>query len=385
MLQETRHAALLAAMLSLAACSSLEESLEGKVDYKGQAARQLPQNLEVPPDLTAPPRDNRYVVPETGRSSATLSGYQAERKEQGRAPGTTTVLPVVENMRIERAGAERWLVVQEPPEKVWPQVKAFWQEAGFLIRIELPEAGIMETDWAENRAVISEGGLRNLLGRLLDQVSSTAERDKFRTRLERTPEGKGTEVYVSHRGMRETVSTPRDVTGTSVQTVWEPRDPDSGLEAEFLRRLMVKLGAQQDQAKHLVASAAAPPPQRASIGKRLDGQAMLQVYEPFDRAWRRVGLALDRVGFTVEDRDRQKGLYFVRYADPEAEMEKKNAERGFFGRLFGSSSTPKPEQYRVQVVQIGNDVEVNVLNKDGGVETSKTGQRILGLLHEQLK
>lgn len=385
MLQETGHAALLAAMLSLAACSSFEESLEGKVDYKGQAARQLPQNLEVPPDLTAPPRDTRYVVPETGRSSATLSGYQAERKEQGRAPGTTTVLPVVENMRIERAGAERWLVVQEPPEKVWPQVKAFWQEAGFLIRIELPEAGIMETDWAENRAVISEGGLRNLLGRLLDQVSSTAERDKFRTRLERTPEGKGTEVYVSHRGMRETVSTPRDVTGTSVQTVWEPRDPDSGLEAEFLRRLMVKLGAQQDQAKHLVASAAAPPPQRASIGKRLDGQAMLQVYEPFDRAWRRVGLALDRVGFTVEDRDRQKGLYFVRYADPEAEMEKKNAERGFFGRLFGSNPTPKPEQYRVQVVQIGNDVEVNVLNKDGGAETSKTGQRILGLLHEQLK
>jgi outer membrane protein assembly factor BamC len=385
MLKETRHAALIAAVLSLAACGSFEESLEGKVDYKGQGARQLPQNLEVPPDLTAPPRDNRYAVPETGRSSATLSGYQAERKEQARAPGTTTVLPVVENMRIERAGAERWLVVQEPPEKVWPQVKAFWQEAGFLIRIELPEAGIMETDWAENRAVISEGGLRNLLGRLLDQVSSTAERDKFRTRLERAPDGKGTEVYVSHRGMRETVATPRDVTGTSVQTVWEPRDADSGLEAEFLRRLMVKLGAQQDQAKHLVASAAAPQPQRASIGKRLDGHAMLQVYEPFDRAWRRVGLALDRVGFTVEDRDRQKGLYFVRYADPEAEMEKKNAERGFFGRLFGSNPTPKPEQYRVQVVQVGNDVEVNVLNKDGGAETSKTGQRILGLLHEQLK
>ena len=382
---QTRLAALAAAMLSLAGCASIEDSLEGKVDYKGQAARTLPQSLEVPPDLTAPPRDNRYAIPETGRSSATLSGYQAERKEQARAPGTSTVLPVVENMRIERAGAERWLVVPELPDKVWPQVKAFWQEAGFVIRIEHPEAGVMETDWAENRAVINEGGVRGLFGRLLDQVSSSAEREKFRTRLERTPDGKGTEVYVSHRGMRETVSTPRDVTGTSVQTTWEPREPDPGMEAEFLRRLMVKLGAQPDQAKHLVASSAAPAPQRASIAKRLDGQAMLQVYEPFDRAWRRVGLALDRVGFTVEDRDRQKGLYFVRYADPEAEMEKKSAERGFFARIFGSSSTPKPEQYRVQVVQVGNDVEVNVLNKDGGAETSKTGQRILGLLHEQLK
>ena len=383
MRRETGLAALLAAMLSLAGCSTVEDSLEGKVDYKGQAGRTLPQSLEVPPDLTAPPRDSRYAVPETGRSSATLSGYQAERKEQTRAPGSTAVLPVVENMRIERAGAERWLVVQEPPEKVWPQIKAFWQEAGFLIRVEMPEAGIMETDWIESRAKISDGGVRSLLGRFLDQVSSTGERDKFRTRMERSPDGKATEIYVSHRGMREVVSTPRDVTGTVAQTVWEPREPDPGLEAEFLHRVMVKLGAQQDQAKHLVADAAAPAAQRAAITKGLDGHAMLQVYEPFDRAWRRIGLALDRVGFTVEDRDRQKGLYFVRYADPEADAEKKDA--GFFSRLFSSTPKVKPEQYRVQVVQAGTDVAVNVLNKDGGADTSKTGQRILGLLHEQLK
>ena len=244
----------------------------------------------------------------------------------------------------------------------------------------------METDWAESRAQIAEGGMRNLIGKLLDQISSTGERDKYRTRLERSLDGKGTEVYISHRGMRETVSTPRDVTGTSSQTVWEPRDPDSGLEAEFLQRLMVRLGAHQEQAKQLVAGTATLP-ERAAIAKGLNGQAKLQVHEPFDRAWRRVGLALDRVGFTVEDRDRQKGLYFVRYADPEAEMEKKDKDRGFFGRLFsfGSDSKVKAEQYRVQVAQGGTGVEVNVLNKDGGAEVSKTGQRILSLLHEQLK
>jgi outer membrane protein assembly factor BamC len=384
MRQATRVAALAAAILSLAGCSIFQEGLEGKVDYKAEGAKSLP-SLEVPPDLTAPPRDTRYAIPE-GRSSATLSGYQAERKDLGRAPGTTTVLPQVSSMRIERAGAERWLVVQEPPEKVWPLVKAFWQESGFLIRLELPEAGVMETDWAESRAQIAEGGMRNLIGKLLDQISSTGERDKYRTRLERSLDGKGTEVYISHRGMRETVSTPRDVTGTSSQTVWEPRDPDSGLEAEFLQRLMVRLGAHQDQAKQLVAGTATLP-ERAAIAKGLNGQAKLQVHEPFDRAWRRVGLALDRVGFTVEDRDRQKGLYFVRYADPEAEMETKDKDRGFFGRLFsfGSDSKVKAEQYRVQVAQGGTGVEVNVLNKDGGAEVSKTGQRILSLLHEQLK
>jgi outer membrane protein assembly factor BamC len=359
----------------------MEEAIEGKVDYKS-GQRTLPP-LEVPPDLTTPSRDNRYIVPETGRSSATLSGYQQERREQRRA-GNTAVLPQVEGMRIERAGTQRWLVVQEPPEKLWVLVKDFWQENGFLIRTETAEAGVMETDWAENRAKIPEGGLRNVLGKVLDQVYSTAERDKFRTRLDRTPDGKGTEVYVSHRGMEEVFTSARDERGGSTQTAWQPRAPDPDLEAEFLRRLMVRLGAQEEKAKQAVATAV--PQQRAEIRQGTGGIELLQVHEPFDRAWRRVGLALDRVGFTVEDRDRQKGLYFVRYADPEAEMSAKDQARGLLGRIFGSSDPKvKAEQYRVEVRQDRDASQVHVLNKDGGSETSRTAQRILALLHEQLK
>jgi len=293
----------------------------------------------------------------------------------------------VERMRIERAGAERWLVVQDQiPEKLWPVVKDFWQENGFLIKTEVPEAGVLETDWAENRANIPEGGIRSLLGKFTGAVYSTAERDKFRIRLDRTPDGKGSEIYISHRGMVEVYTTPRDVAGTTGQTAWQPRPSDSGLEAEFLRRLMVRLGAQEEKAKALAASDAAPMQSRAEIKRGGDGAELLRVYEPFDRAWRRVGLALDRVGFTVEDRDRQKGLYFVRYADPEAEMEKKDRDRGFLARIFGSSDPKtKAEHYRVEVKQDADGSLVNVFNKDGGAESSRTAQRILALLHEQLK
>jgi outer membrane protein assembly factor BamC len=369
-----------AAALSLAACSSLDSMVETKVDYKSQGKANA--TLEVPPDLTTPARDNRYVVPETGRSSATLSGYQAERKEQ--AKGGNQVLPQSDQMRVERAGSERWLVVSnETPEKLWPLIRDFWQENGFLVKTEVPEAGIIETDWAENRAKVPAGFLRDAFSKILDQVYSTSERDKFRTRLERTPDGKGSEVYISHRGMAEVFTSPRDVAGTTGQTVWTPREPDPGLEAEFLRRLMVRLGAQAEHAKTL--SAAPPPAARAEIRKGLDGAELLQVNEPFDRAWRRVGLALDRVGFTVEDRDRQKGLYFVRYADPESEMAVKDRERGFFGKLFGGESKLKAEQYRVQVRQAEDNSQVQVLNKDGAAETSQTTQRILTLLHSQLK
>ena len=367
-------------LVGLAGCSGLQESLEGKVDYKSTGTR---APLEIPPDLTSPSRDNRYVVPEA-KSSATFSGYQAERREP--RAGSTTVLPEVDNMRVERAGNQRWLVVQQPPEKVWPLVRDFWQESGFLLKIEMPEAGVMETDWAENRAKIPGGVVRDLLSRFLDQAYSTSERDKFRTRLERTPEGGGTEVYISHRGMQEVYSTARDAqSGSPGDTVWQPRAADSELEAEFLRRLMVRLGAQEEKARQLAANSAAPL-WRAELRKGNAGTEVLQVLEPFDRAWRRVGLALDRVGFTVEDRDRQKGLYFVRYADPEAEMSEKN--KGILTRMgawFSSGPKVKPEQYRVLVSQAGTEAEVRVLNKEGAADGSKTAARILSLLHEQLK
>jgi outer membrane protein assembly factor BamC len=372
-----RRFVVLAAVV-VAGCSGLGDALESKIDYKSSG--QLPP-LEVPPDLTAPARDSRYALPET-RQSATLSGYQQERREQGRAGGTQ-VLPQPEQVRVERSGNERWLVVQEPPEKVWPLVRDFWQERGFLIKYEAPEAGVMETDWAENRANIPQDFVRGFLGKLADQVYSTAERDKFRTRLERSADGKGTEIYISHRGMQEVYTTTQR--GNEGQTVWQPREADPGLEAEFLRLLMVRLGVQDERAK--LAGTTAPQQLRAELKKASDGAEQLQVNEPFDRAWRRVGLALDRVGFTVEDRDRQKGLYFVRYADPDSDMKRKDAERGFLSRLFswGSDAKVKAEQYRVQVRAEREASLVDVLNKDGGRETSTTAQRILTLLHEQLK
>jgi len=365
-----------AAALLLAGCVT-EDTLTGKVDYKSTV---VAPSLEVPPDLTSPARDNRYVIPETGRTSATFSGYQAERGAQ--KDSNTPVLPEFDKLRIERAGTQRWLVVDEPPEKLWAVVKDFWQENGFLVKLELPEAGVIETDWAENRANIPQGGVRYLLGTFLDQIYSTSERDKFRTRLDRIADGKGTEVYISHRGMQEVYTQMRDAqTNAPGGTSWQPRPADPDLEAEFLRRLMVRLGAQNERAKALMASTA-PLPQ-AELKKVDDGADTLALVEPFDRAWRRVGLALDRVGFTVEDRDRQKGLYFVRYADPESEMALK--DRGFIDRLFGTTSKAKPEQYRVQVLSVGQGTEINVLNKDGATDRSSTARRILSLLLEQLK
>ncbi|HJV51642.1 MAG TPA: outer membrane protein assembly factor BamC [Noviherbaspirillum sp.] len=364
------------AFAGLAGCGSIDSMLEpGKVDYK--SAGKAP-SLEVPPDLTQLQRENRYAIPEANRGTATASSYSQQQAVQpASSVAATTVAPSnVQDMHIERAGNQRWLVVKQPPEVLWPEIKDFWQDSGFLINVENPQAGVMETDWAENRAKIPQGILRDTLGKALDSLYSTGERDKFRTRLERTADG-STEIYISHRGMQEVlVGQQKD------STMWTPRPSDPGLEAEFLSRLMARLGSDTVRAKVAVESTPVQPP-RAKLVKE-GGGGYVQVDEGFDRAWRRVGLALDRVGFTVEDRDRTQGLYFVRYVDPEQDAK---SNKGFFSKLFSSSSDDKAkaQRYRVSVKGSETASQVAVLNNDGQPDTSATAGKILSLLNDQLK
>jgi len=373
------------ATLLVTGCSSVSELLDqNKVDYKSASQNRLPP-LEVPPDLARPSPDNRYVVPDVNPSgTATYSAYSRDRAGKP-AISNSEVLPKIDNARVERAGTQRWLVVQGSPDQLWPTVKTFWQELGFIVNVEMPEAGVMETDWAENRAKLSDGFIRNAFTKLLDSVSSTSERDKFRTRLERGVGSNTTEIYISHRGLTEVYE---NTTGDSKRTVWQPRPADPELEAEMLRRLMVRFGVQEARANAELQQAAVAP--RARITRAQDGAGHLYVDDQFDRAWRRVGLALDRVGFTVEDRDRSKGLYFVRYVDPDADARSKK-ETGFLSKLAFWRSTPDPKernsQYRIAVRDGSGSAnsQVNVLDKDGELDRSDTANRILTLLYEQFK
>ncbi len=369
---------LLVVVLLAGGCTLLEEK---KIDYK--SAGSVP-SLEVPPDLLLPAGDSRYTVPDAAPAGPTT--YSAYSKERGAQPTAESrrLLPSVDKVRIERAGTQRWLIVEQPPQQVWPLLKDFWQDMGFIVNIELPEAGVMETDWAENRAKIPLDPIRSLLGKALDMLYSTAERDKFRTRLEPTSNGQGTEVYISHRGMVEVFEgTQSGGDQGQGRTMWQPRPANPELEAEMLRRLMTRLGVEEGRAKSMMAEQPLEP--RASLGKASDGAPSLNLPEPFDRAWRRVGLALDRIGFVVEDRDRAAGLYYVRYADPEAGAKK---DPGILSKLaFWKSEEPKgqAQRYRVKVVGADENSEVTVQNEDGSPASTDTGRRIATLLHEQLK
>ncbi|MDE2417331.1 MAG: outer membrane protein assembly factor BamC [Burkholderiales bacterium] len=352
---------LVGVVVALSACSTLETD---KVDYRSTGKA---PTLTVPPDLTQLSKDTRYAVVDGGVSAA---GSQAA---QATAPKTSIAAITLGDVRIERSGNQRWLVVKRPPEKLWEPIKDFWQENGFLLSMDQSNLGIMETDWAENRAKIPQDFIRSSLGKLLDSLYSTAERDKFRTRLERNANGE-TEIFISHRGVIEVYTSEQQGS-----TVWQPRPTDPELEAEFLRRLMVKLGISQEESKALVANSVS---KSVATVSSINGQPAVLIEENFDRAWRRVGLALDRTGFTVEDRDRKQGLYFVRYVAPGSE----NSEPGFFAKIFKKDTKVSgPSKYQIAVRSQGDSTVVSVLDAMGSPESSASAQRIVKVIADDIK
>ena len=354
----------------LAGCSSLEES---KIDYK--SASQAP-TLQIPPDLTQLKRDSRYQVAGTNSASAVANATGVRTVNDA---GTAT--NQAGQAQIIRTGNQRVLLIQRSADSVWEPLREFWKDNGFVLITDQPELGIMETDWAENRAKLPQDFIRKTVGKVFDSLYSTGERDRFRTRIERTD--KGIEITITHRGMAEIYTS-----ALKDQTVWSPRASDPELEIEFLRRLMLRLGgpSMSASANQIGAIAAAP---NAAGGLAPDVKIIkqnqlpaIEIKDGFDRAWRRVGVAIDRTGFTVEDRDRAQGVFFVRYAPPGSP----DKEPGFFAKMFSSEkATPVLAKYRIAVTSKGDVSVVQVQAADGIPDTSANAEKIIKLLADEIK
>ena len=348
-------------VLGLSACSSITNS--DKINYKTESSvKAVP--LDIPPDLTQLNRDTRFSVP-GGSVTASSMGTKS-------TAAVPTAAKQINDARIERDGQQRWIVVKRPAEEIWPILHSFWIDNGFTYTLDQQELGILETEWAENRAKLPQDFMRKYLGKVINSLSDTGLRDKFRTRLERNSKGE-VEIYISHRGLSEEYTD-----ALKARTAWKPRPTEHELEIEFMNRLMVKLGVGLK-----IETAQAIPVQTITTKAAVvtvDGIPNIAISDSFDVAWRRVGLALDRTGFTVEDRDRLQGTYFVRFVDTTPD------ERGFFSRMFTKSKAEAgPVKYRLKVLGVDTKTLVSIQNATGQSENSPSSQRIMKLLVDDLK
>jgi outer membrane protein assembly factor BamC len=363
------------------ALPSMEDVLpDRKVEYK--KAKDAGTNLEIPPDLTKSTINDQLVIPGSSRAEATTLSGQLERERiQGRVASRTGVLPKIEKIEVMRDGNQRWLRIQGSPDDVWYKTVAFWQENGILLSQQDPTVGVMVTDWLENRADIKNDFITDKIRSVFEGAYSAATRDQYRLRIEPATTDGITELYLTHRGMEEKYIL--DGGGDPERTVWNPRPTDHGLEAEMLRRIMNYMGVADQQSRSSLARSGAV--QARSRLVRNSSEVLLLMDEELNRAWRLTGVALDRVGFAVEDRDITKRVYYVRYNDPLKETE----EPGLLSKLAfwrdNDQNIDKESQYQVGLEADGRGTRVEVRNKEGVQENSETALRILTLLHEQLQ
>ncbi|NZD55697.1 outer membrane protein assembly factor BamC [Sphaerotilus montanus] len=385
-LRSPARASLAAALFAcgLGGCTTVSDSFtSSKIDYRSAAATPAP-TLQVPPDLTQLASDPRYQPPAGGAISASAMQTEASAPQAG-AP--VAAARVNDDVRIERAGNQRWLVVRQTPEQVWDTLRTFWQDNGFTLVIDTPQVGVMETDWSENRAKLPTDIVSRAVGKVFDKLRDTGERDRYRTRVERN--GPVTEIYISHRGV-EQVSVER----TADILRWQSRPSDSGLEAEMLARLMLRLTGAEDSSKagsakavdaavRSVSAATAAAP-RARVVDEATGM-VLQIDDNLERSWRRVGLALDRSSFTVEERDRAQSGYLVRYVDPRLAGQE---EPGFFSRLFSGARKEdlKGTRYRLKLSPgSGTSTSLSILDEQGATIKDEGARNIVQLLANELR
>lgn len=371
-----KMALLVTSVSVLSACASVKETLSGQnaIDYQS-AVRTDP--LSIPPDLTQAAADPRYRAPATG--STTLTAFQAQGSKIDAAGSSAitreTVLPTYPNMEVKRDGDLRWLAVNMSPSELFPKIESYWYDSGFSLDLVDGKAGLMVTNWAENRSRIPSSWLREALGSVIDRVYDSGERDKFRTILERN--GDITEVYISHEHMVEVrTGIEQD------QTRWERGREDPGLNAAMLARLMVFLGEETELARQKMAQAA-DTALKPVVQDDVSVDGTLTIAEPFEMGWRRVGLALDSGNFAVDDRDRSTGDFFVRYVDTDTGLIRE--EPSFFGRLLGAKDPEPAQQYRLHLQGKGDQTIVSVFKGDGQPDTSETAQRMLSVLAERMQ
>jgi outer membrane protein assembly factor BamC len=344
-------AGLVVTLMALNACS-LDKK---RIDYKVASSR-VP-TLEVPPDLTAPSSNEQYAIP--GGDGELAANYSDYSKSVAVQPTKNAVLPDSKNVRLERKGEQRWLVVNGKAEAVWPLLKAFWIEMGFEIQVDNPQAGVMQTDWQENRGNVPQHFTRGILAnsKILDSLKPIGQRDQYLIRIERSQDLSSTEVYLTRQVLEEMQ------VFNHKETKWLPHTSDSAIETAVLKMMMVKLNdATTSIANNTVPKAIEVAPVVVQL-LEISGNKVVQINEPFDKSWRKVGLALDKARIAVEDKDRSNGLYLLRPA---------LIEKG-----------KKANSYQVTVRDNGAQCEVSVRNTDGN--NDKESLRLIEVLFQSIE
>ncbi|WP_047393721.1 outer membrane protein assembly factor BamC [Chitinibacter sp. ZOR0017] len=342
-----------ALLTALSACST-DNILTSKVDYRSGSDNVSRNPLEVPPDLS-------QVATPNATANTTLSATTAAQANNT----NRELLPKPANARIVNQDGLRFIEATLSANEAWERSREFWLANGFTLTTEKPATGVMETDWLENRADLPNDFMTNLVRKFADYFVSTGRLDKYRTRIERGNDDQHVNIYLTYRGMTEVYKEGSAQTQNWGGTAYTAAPPNPELELEMMGLLMQSFGLSKEESAQAVQQASAKPVARAS----LDNNSLL-ISDGFDRAWRRVGLAFDRVGYNIQDRNRSAGLFTVQRAATDIDKE---VESSYFsslafwkkdesGKVDGKGSNA--QTFEVKLSPQGDKTRLTITSKD---------------------
>ena len=260
-------------------------------DYK--RAPELPV-ISLPEGKETTALQEIYPIPPTGSTVIAPGDFEVPR------PTPLVAGAQDETVRIQRLGDENWVLVEEAPGQVWPQVRNFLSSAGINVMRLDARAGLMDTDW------------------LSFEESSIPSR--FRMRIEQGVQRGTSELHVLQQNQAGDI------------TEWPAQSDNLDQEQEMLRSLAQYIADSVGNAPvSMVAEQQINASGRISLQQDSAGESYIQLTLPYDRAWASLGLALEKSQFEISDRDRSKGTYYLKFLGPEGEE-----DSGWFDWLWSS-------------------------------------------------
>tara|TARA_R110002050_G_scaffold1244_5_gene8756 strand:+ start:43843 stop:44871 length:1029 start_codon:yes stop_codon:yes gene_type:complete len=317
------------------AFSSLDEVIPDN-SKKYRKADTMPP-LDVPPDLSTT-RINDDIA---GKQNNTATYSEFEEAANNPLASKYNIAPDTKPS-LSGEGSKRHLIVPGEREAIWAQILDFWAQNNIDITRKDIRIGLMDTE-------------------------QTADDYAYRVRMERGDTSKTASIYVSAAS----------------------GDNNSQKDEAMLRQLADFLGVLYQEERAKIEAVKQSQPETATVKTQLideaGAQKALLVGQDFSDVWNRVGRVLDSKGFAVEDRDRSRGTYFVRYLDPLIEAQEK--ESGILSSLaFWKDDVEKsPEEfYYIKLISDADKTKIVILDAEEKRTSSETAKRLLTLMQEQL-
>jgi len=317
------------------------------------------KSLIIPPDLTKPNYEKSFRISEYSDVKQDFVSFDNNEEK----PEKVKIIQNKEDIKIEKSGKRRWLVVNKDADYLWEMSRDFLKKEGFSIKNSNKKIGIMETEYLENYPEVPDqniGIIRSMLRKALAQRYALPIVDKYRIRIEPI-ENNVSEIHLSLSSMQEVVTNSGN---DNENTIWQVREKDVALETEMLYRLMLFLGGDEAKSKERIVNAKEKKITLVSQGEGINGFGKLTFNLSLIETWDNLAWALDQLNIDIYDKDLKERAIYINIA--------RTSDQGFFTWIFGDDAVRKNFQIMLQPKDNSTtDVFFNDVSEENEDETKE--------------